>query len=72
MKLTKRETATVLAALRSWQQDLQEGDLIPEEDFPDHFELEEPLKTGEIDALCEKINREDISGEALEKGVGRD
>lgn len=69
MKLTKRETATVLAALRNWQQDLQEGGLIPKEDLPYHFESDEPLKTEEIDALCEKINCDDISTEALEKGL---
>lgn len=56
MKLTKRETATVLAALRNWQQDLQEGGLIPREDFPHHFESDEPLNTKEIDDLCRRIN----------------
>jgi hypothetical protein len=56
MKLTKRETATVLAALRNWQQDLQEGGLVPKEDFPHHFESDEPLNTKEIDDLCRRIN----------------
>ena len=55
MKLTKEETATVLAALRMWQADVVEEDSFPI-DFCDHFTDVLPLTTEEIDALCEKIN----------------
>ena len=54
--LTDRELATVLAALRYWQQDLaqneDEGPICP-----DHFdEVITPLSVEEIDALCERLN----------------
>ena len=51
--MTKRETATILAALRLWQ---QEG--IPTGAFPDHFDEPglSPLNFDEIDALCERLN----------------
>ena len=55
--LSKKETATVLAALRYWQHDLEEDD---EQalDEAGHFHFDEvaPLSFKEIDALCEKIN----------------
>ena len=47
--LTSRELATVLAALRYWQQQL------PREGFP-HFSDETPLSVDEIDALCDRLN----------------
>lgn len=56
LRLTHRELATVLAALRYWQQDLAEN----EDDgpiSPDHFDEEiTPLTVAEIDALCERLN----------------
>lgn len=56
VRLTDRELATVLAALRYFQQDLTEN-----EDegpiSPDHFtEQITPLSVDEIDALCERLN----------------
>jgi len=54
--MTKRELATVLAALRYWQQDLEASDAPPisEEFFADC----EPLTSEEIDELCERLNSE--------------
>lgn len=53
MKLTDRELATVLAALRYWQQDLAEN---PDGPISEHFESHSPLTSDEIDALCERLN----------------
>ena len=53
---TERELATVLAALRYWQQDLAENDdegPISPEHFTDRVT---PLSVEEIDALCERLN----------------
>lgn len=54
-RLNKRELATVLAALRSWQQNFTH-----DEDGPidaDHFDdTITPLSVGEIDELCERLN----------------
>jgi hypothetical protein len=54
MELTNKETATVLAALRYWQDETRD---YPElmDDF-DHFEDIEPLTDQEINDLCERIN----------------
>jgi hypothetical protein len=53
--LSDQELATILAALRYWQQDLaaaEEGPI-----FPDHFNDEiTPLTVQEIDDLCERLN----------------
>lgn len=57
MKLTNRQTATVLAALRLWQgsdfEKLPKG--VPYS-FRDHFANEKPLSNSAIDRLCEQIN----------------
>ncbi len=53
--LTPRELATVLAALRHWQQQLQGEGLAFADGFP-HFTEETPLSVGEIDALCDRLN----------------
>ncbi len=52
LDLTSRELATVLAALRYWQADIQD----PSFQFGDHFADERPLSAVEIDDLCEKLN----------------
>ena len=54
--MTNKELATVLAALRYWQQDLEANDAPPisEEFFADCA----PLTTEEIDELCERLNSE--------------
>lgn len=54
MKLTDRELATILAALRYWQQDLAEN---PDGPISEHFEEATPLTVEEIDELCERLNR---------------
>ena len=55
IRITKRELATVLAALRYWQQDLAENDDGPISS--EHFDaLTTPLSVEEIDILCERLN----------------
>lgn len=51
--LTKKETATVLAALRYWQHNVDIKD-IPYR-FRVHFDEVKPLRPDQIDGLCEKI-----------------
>ncbi len=62
-----RELATVLAALRYWQQDLEANDAPPisGEFFADC----EPLTSEEIDGLCERLNMEPV--EQLARGMPR-
>ena len=62
-----RELATVLAALRYWQQDLEanDGPPISGEFFADC----EPLTSEEIDSLCERLNMQ--SAEPLALGSRR-
>lgn len=55
--MTSKETATVLAALRYWQQDFidqpdEDGGPIDSERFAEH----QPLTSVEIDSLCERLN----------------
>ena len=57
--LTPRELATVLAALRHWQQQLAREGLPFADGFP-HFSDETPLSVDEIDALCERLNQSDL------------
>ena len=52
--LTSRELATVLAALRYWQRDLESADEII--DGGEHFADQLPLTAAEIDELCERLN----------------
>ena len=54
LELSDREAAQVLAALRNWQLDALNEDLV--EAFSGHFEDHEPLTDAEIDALCERLN----------------
>jgi hypothetical protein len=51
-RMNDRELATVLAALRYWQQDLAENDSPISEHFAEHT----PLTVEEIDDLCERLN----------------
>lgn len=53
--LTKRETATLLAALRFFQANFNDTDQMKEE-MSFHFQDNEPLDHEEIDSLCEQIN----------------
>jgi len=51
--MNKREIATVLAALRYWQDEYRD---YPEITDTPHFDECTPLEDDEIDALCEKLN----------------
>jgi hypothetical protein len=53
-RVTRRELATILAALRLWQVEMAKGDGPP---ILDHFaDGVRPLNDGEIDRLCEVLN----------------
>jgi len=54
IELTEREAAQLMAALRNWQIDALNEDLV--EEFAGHFEDHPPLSDEEIDALCERLN----------------
>jgi hypothetical protein len=56
--LTSRELATVLAALRHWQQDLAQN----QRPISEHFADETPLSVEEIDDLCERLNCDSANG----------
>ena len=49
------ELATVLVALRHWQQYLHECEIDPTSAFP-QFSEERPLSAKQIDRLCERLN----------------
>ncbi len=53
--LTARELATVLAALRHWQQQLAREGLAFADGFP-HFTDDSPLSVDEIGTLCDRLN----------------
>lgn len=55
MNLSDSERATVLAALRYWQDEMCPHGAAA---YPEHFEEATPLTAGEIDALCERLNTE--------------
>ena len=54
-RLSARELATVLAALRCFQKSLVQGNYAALRALP-HFTDCEPLSADEIDALCEQLN----------------
>jgi hypothetical protein len=54
IELSPREVANILAALRNWQVDALNEDLV--DAFAGHFEEHKPLSDEEIDALCERLN----------------
>ncbi len=55
IRLRDRELATVLSALRYWQQDLADNET--EGPISDHFDDKiTPLSAEEIDELCERLN----------------
>ena len=54
IELSDREISQLLAALRNWQTDSLNEDLV--EAFAGHFEDYPPLMNEEIDALCERLN----------------
>ena len=63
MQFTKKETATILAALRLWQS-AHDSELAP---FAPYFVGVGRLTDDEMDALCERLN---FSKEDREKGTG--
>ena len=61
VRFTDRELATLLAALRYWQQGLDDNE--GEAPLRDHFEDEvTPLAHEEIDDLCERLNGGSVRG----------
>lgn len=56
--LSGRDLATILAALRYWQQDLADNDAAGDGPIsPEHFDDDvTPLSVEEIDELCERLN----------------
>lgn len=57
MTLTPRELATVLAALRRWQEEWTGHHLAPSHlRKMEHFTEERPLTMKQIDQLCERLN----------------
>jgi hypothetical protein len=57
VELSHKELATVLAALRYWQQDLAENQAQGEVPIAkEHFQEVQPLSVAEIDQLCERLN----------------
>ena len=68
MRLTDRELATVLFALRRWQND-QAEESPGESDF---FQGQSPLTGGEIDALCERLNASPGTGVVAAFSRGKD
>lgn len=58
--LSDRELATVLAALRHWQSDVieaEDGLIFCTPHFDDHA----PLSIPEVDALCERLNEQEVT-----------
>jgi len=56
-KRRRENAATILAALRMFQQRYEDKDAEAiRRDWPEHFDGVEPLSTEDIDALCEEIN----------------
>ncbi len=53
--ITTQELATILAALRCWQQTL-EAHGVSAVDGEGFFEVEKPLNPYDIDDLCERLN----------------
>ena len=65
-ELSANEVALIMAALRNWQIDTQNEDLV--EAYAGHFEDHEPLTDDEIDDLCERLNFAD-GGQVVKGGL---
>ncbi|HVY68929.1 MAG TPA: hypothetical protein VHH73_03330 [Verrucomicrobiae bacterium] len=52
--LNEQEVATVLAALRFWQDAI--SDTPPDLLMPEHFQGVKPLTADQIDSLCESLH----------------
>jgi len=68
--MTKKELATVLAALRYWQQDLEANDVPPISE--EHFADCAPLTSEEIDDLRERLNCEPETIESVRPRVAQE
>ena len=57
-KMSNRQLATILAALRMWQTDVTDNEDFPAipVDFGEFFADDAPLNSDEIDELCEQLN----------------
>jgi hypothetical protein len=64
VELSARDIAQLLAALRNWQIDTLNEDLV--EAYAGHFEDHPPLTDDEIDALCGRLN---FAGDQVVKGA---
>ena len=53
VELSERDCVHIVAALRNWQIDSLNEDLV--DSFVGHFEEHEPLTDEEIDALCTRL-----------------
>jgi hypothetical protein len=53
VEFSPREAALVLAALRNWQEESKTVDVA--DFFEAYFEEHEPLDSGEIDSVCNRI-----------------
>lgn len=61
MKITAQETATILSALRLWQEE-RRSIINGDDDWMEdsyHFMDCDPLTPAEVDSLCERINHAD-------------
>lgn len=55
--LTLRQLSTILAALRYWQAEIEDGDIPGSQyDIATNCDDFEPLTADEIDDLCEELN----------------
>lgn len=64
LDLTPAELATILAALRLWQEQLATDGALLAFAYP-HFALCDPLSFEAIDTLCERLNLSPLSSENL-------
>lgn len=60
-QFTEREIATVVAALRNWLYDLEEGENL-EEAFGGHFEVHRMLSEADIEALIGRLGFDESQG----------
>lgn len=65
MNITDRQLATTLAALRYWQQDLDQNPDGPIDD--EHFQEHSPLTSAEIDSLVDELNCAPLPGGGIIK-----
>jgi hypothetical protein len=62
MKVSTKELATIIAALRLFQANYDSEDEEWQELFSLHFIEHRPLNNDEIEALCERLGSETLEG----------